>query len=653
MIALYLTAKQSCLQPVHRKISTYTLELKPEIASSVTMKRSDSVASEMNDITLDDKGKKVFQSSKSRVVTLINWFDIFFHFVLPYFYYLLLGVVVVQIFRKLLEKDFDFYALYTHEFHFEKWEWSDFRDLGWRSMLLTAAFVYYLTHREKPVYLMDFTTFKPPESWNISPDQICEILERHTIKNTDEKAYTEESLAFQKRMIKQTGPGPSTAWPPGIVQVLEGKRYEDTIENSRNEAEIVMFDIVGRLLENTGVKAKEIDFLVVNCSLFSPTPSLASMIINKFGMRTDISSYNLSGMGCSAGLISVELAKNLLSSKPNSRCIIVSTEIITPNLYSGNDKGFLLQNLLFRCGGAAILLSNRFQDRFTANFKLLHVIRTQFVTKPKTTPIAVGDKVDVPNPSKPGQNIAGKVIAVATKADGSAESYTIEFDAKLQIPQNQHVFSADQVKHFTLDSFGCVYETEDPLGNRGVRLAKDLTTVAGRAMEQNFAAVGPYVLSIKEQIKYAWSAFSRNILKNKVPLYVPDFKSGIDHWCIHAGGRGVIDSVQANLNLADMDVMPSRMALNEFGNTSSSSIWYEMDYIRENFSNCKNRENLINLGFVEGHELKRSQKVFQIGFGSGFKCNSCVWLCINPKPKRFTDKYTTIRRRDDGNKKSK
>jgi len=614
------------------------------------MKRTESVASDMNDITLDDKGKKVFQSSKSRVVTLINWVDVLFHFVLPYFYYLLLGVVVVQIFRKLLEKNFDFYALYTHEFHFENWEWKDFKDLGWRSMLLTAAFVYYLNHREKPVYLMDFTTFKPPDSWNISPDQICEILERHTLKNSDERAYSEESLAFQKRMIKQTGPGPSTAWPPGIVQVLDGKKYDDSIENSREEAEIIMFDIVGRLLENTGVKAREIDFLVVNCSLFSPTPSLTSMIINKFDMKSDISSYNLSGMGCSAGLISVELAKNLLAGRPNSRCIIVSTEIITPNLYSGNDKGFLLQNLLFRCGGAAILLSNRFQDRFTANFKLLHVIRTHFVTKAKKTPLAVGDKVDVEHPAKPSQNVAGKVAKIATKGDGTVESYTVDFDSKLNIDKNQHVYPADKVKHFTLDSFGCVYETEDNLGIRGVRLAKDLTLVAGRAMEQNFAAVGPYVLSIKEQLNYAWSIFCRNILKRKnVPLYVPDFKSGIDHWCIHAGGRGVIDSVQANLSLADMDVMPSRMALNEFGNTSSSSIWYEMDYIRENFNNCKNRENLMNFGFVEGHELKRSQKVFQIGFGSGFKCNSCVWLCINPKPKRYGKKISSSKQ-DEGKK---
>ncbi len=57
-----------------------------------------------------------------------------------------------------------------------------------------------------------------------------------------------------------------------------------------------MFDCVRKLLAKTNTKAKAVDFLVVNCSLFSPTPSLCSMVINEFGMRTDISSYNLSGM---------------------------------------------------------------------------------------------------------------------------------------------------------------------------------------------------------------------------------------------------------------------------------------------------------------------------------------------------------------------
>ena len=56
----------------------------------------------------------------------------------------------------------------------------------------------------------------------------------------------------------------------------------------------------------------QIDILVVNCSLFNPTPSLSAMIINHFKMRSNIVSYNLAGMGCSAGVIAINLAKELL-----------------------------------------------------------------------------------------------------------------------------------------------------------------------------------------------------------------------------------------------------------------------------------------------------------------------------------------------------
>ena len=51
------------------------------------------------------------------------------------------------------------------------------------------------------------------------------------------------------------------------------------------------------------------------------------------------------------------------------------------------------------------------------------------------------------------------------------------------------------------DSFGCVYEAEDSLGLRGVRLSKEIVKVAGRAMEKNFTTLGPYVLPLSEQIK--------------------------------------------------------------------------------------------------------------------------------------------------------
>ena len=49
-----------------------------------------------------------------------------------------------------------------------------------------------------------------------------------------------------------------------------------SMDNARGEAEMVMFGAVADVLAKTGLKAADIGVLVVNCSLFNPTPSLAA-----------------------------------------------------------------------------------------------------------------------------------------------------------------------------------------------------------------------------------------------------------------------------------------------------------------------------------------------------------------------------------------
>ncbi|KAK3221021.1 hypothetical protein Dsin_014991 [Dipteronia sinensis] len=57
------------------------------------------------------------------------------------------------------------------------------------------------------------------------------------------------------------------------------------------------------------------------------------MIINKFG---NIKSISLSGMGCSAGILSISLAKDLLKVHKNSLALVHSMEAVSPN---GSETG--------------------------------------------------------------------------------------------------------------------------------------------------------------------------------------------------------------------------------------------------------------------------------------------------------------------------
>ena len=55
------------------------------------------------------------------------------------------------------------------------------------------------------------------------------------------------------------------------------------------------------------------DFVITTCTLFNPMPSMSSMIMNRFGMRSDCQNYSCAGMGCAGGVAMVALARDLLT----------------------------------------------------------------------------------------------------------------------------------------------------------------------------------------------------------------------------------------------------------------------------------------------------------------------------------------------------
>jgi hypothetical protein len=85
-----------------------------------------------------------------------------------------------------------------------------------------------------------------------------------------------------------------------------------SMDDAMVEARMVMFGAVEGLLKRQGLAPKDVDILVTTCSIFCPTPSLASLVVNHFGMRPDVQSYHLGGMGCSNGVVAVNLVKDLL-----------------------------------------------------------------------------------------------------------------------------------------------------------------------------------------------------------------------------------------------------------------------------------------------------------------------------------------------------
>ena len=75
----------------------------------------------------------------------------------------------------------------------------------------------------------------------------------------------DENISFMEQLLERNGKGQSTVQPPDIVQVLDGKPPISSSSASREEAQIVILDVVENAMTKAYVKAKEINIFAINC----------------------------------------------------------------------------------------------------------------------------------------------------------------------------------------------------------------------------------------------------------------------------------------------------------------------------------------------------------------------------------------------------
>jgi 3-ketoacyl-CoA synthase len=410
--------------------------------------------------------------------------------------------------------------------------------------LLLAHAMAYLAwtaaarRRQSRCYLLDYVCHKPRDDRKLSTETAGDVIQRNArLGLTDYR--------FLLRVIVRSGIGEETYAPRNI---LAGREDSPTLRDSLEEMDAFFDEAIAELFARTGFAPRDVDVLVFNVSMLSPSPSLSSRIVRRYGLREDVAAYNLTGMGCSAGLIALDLARNALRTRPRALALVVSSESIAPNWYSGTDKSMMLANCLFRCGGSAVLVTNDPAHRGRAKMELSCLVRANI---------------------------------------GASD-----------------------------DAHACALQREDAEGRVGISLSKALPKAAVRAFTENLQRLAPRILPARELARFASRLLLRKLLlaprnnsKAEGGASSPkiDFKTGVDHFCLHPGGTAVIEAVRKSLGLVAHDVEPARMTLHRWGNTSASSLWYVLSYME-----AKRR-------------LKRGDRVLMVTFGSGFKCNSCYW----------------------------
>uniref|UniRef100_A0A5B6YTJ0 3-ketoacyl-CoA synthase n=1 Tax=Davidia involucrata TaxID=16924 RepID=A0A5B6YTJ0_DAVIN len=377
-------------------------------------------------------------------------------------------------------------------------------------MLLYIFPLFYLLfkivdrRRHQCCYILDYQCFKPSDDRKLSTEFSGELIKRS--KNLGLNEYK-----FLLKAIVSSGIGEQTYAPSSI---FSGREECPTIDDGIIEMDEFFNDSIEKLLARSGISPSQIDVLVVNVSMLAAVPSLAARIINRYKLRDDIKTYNLTGMGCSASLISINVVQNIFKSHKNVHALVVTSESLSPNWYSGNDRSMILANCLFRSGGCAILLTNKVALKHKAMLKLKCLVRTHH---------------------------------------GARE-----------------------------EAYGCCIQKEDEQGRVGFHLGKNLPKAATRALIDNLKEISPKILPVRELVRFAAASFIRKMKQKSSKgggRAVINFKTGVDHFCIHTGGKAVIDGIGESVNLSEYDLEPARMTLHRFGNTSASSLWYVLGYM--------------------------------------------------------------------------
>uniref|UniRef100_A0A803QR95 3-ketoacyl-CoA synthase n=1 Tax=Cannabis sativa TaxID=3483 RepID=A0A803QR95_CANSA len=368
-------------------------------------------------------------------------------------------------------------------------------------VLILCVYLYYLVPRS--TYLLDFACYRPPDDLKISKVEFIELARKSGY-------FSEASIGYQRRVLKKCGIGDESYMP----RIVFKPDHKITLNDGREEAAMVMFGAINELFAKTKIRPKDIGILVVNCGVLNTTPSLSSMVINHFKLRNNVQSFNIGGMGCSAGIIAIDMAKDLMKAYPGSYALVVSTEAVSYTWYKGDHLDKLFPNCFYRMGAAAMLLSSSRQHRWRAKYELHQLLRTH---------------------------------------------------------------------HGVLDkSFKSIRVEEDEEGRQGVCVSKD--------------AIEALLLPVSQH-----NDFFSNQMKSKTVF---------EHICIVATSKKVLDEMQRRLGLGDEHMEASRKTLERFGNTSSSSVWYELAYLEST------------------SKIKSGDRIWQIAFGSGIKCNSVIWKAL-------------------------
>ncbi len=114
-----------------------------------------------------------------------------------------------------------------------------------------------------------------------------------------------------------------------------------------------------RALEDAGIRAEQIESLVVSTCTGYLCPGLSSYVAERLNLRPEVFGLDLVGHGCAAALPNLRAAESLIRANGYRNVLSVCVEVCSAAMYLDDDPGVLISACLFGDAAGAMLVSDR------------------------------------------------------------------------------------------------------------------------------------------------------------------------------------------------------------------------------------------------------------------------------------------------------
>jgi len=143
---------------------------------------------------------------------------------------------------------------------------------------------------------------------------------------------------------------------PEIGPVV-GKGAQELNEYFEREAPVLAGRALEKALEKAGLKAEELDALLICTCTGYLCPGLTSHVAEQLGLADNAYLQDLVGLGCGAAIPMFRAAKGVIAADPGAKVATVAVEVCSAAFYADNDPGVLISLCLFGDGASAAIWS--------------------------------------------------------------------------------------------------------------------------------------------------------------------------------------------------------------------------------------------------------------------------------------------------------